>query len=506
MESARKVLLSQGKQCRRNLPWLIYGLLITAVIFWMQRHIISSGFWTDDFDFIRQLSGLSPWQALSLWAPGSFWCYRPVFLQYWWAGFQLWGVNAAAFHFASIILHLCVLLLLAWLGARLSGKNWLGFAAGIMFLFSSACSGQIPPFSERSVNAISWISSVSTLWAACFSLLTFHCWISYRATNRRLFAFLSLAFVWLALCSKEDAFSLPFALMAVDFLIWRKRSRWILLAPVAMAALFAVLDIWTDRLAHLHALPGAKEFLVIEPLRQLRLSIEFNRVIWNGLLPPSWLWGVISLVAIGWMLRRHRRALALGCWALLAAFPVPFGVGTHAFATRFYYYPAMVFSLFAVIGIWTLLREKDEFHQFAGIVWLVALAATFFSKPYLQPEWVWAGLIAVIAVAILYGRENRHSLLFLWWIPVLAIGSQLLIYGWDISYTIYMLCIIIVLAGVFKKRAIAQIAPALLAAVFALPQPLIVLGGSLILLMAQSGKWKLRSAQIVSRCRQLAHR
>jgi len=465
---------------RSHLLWTLYSIAITVTILFTQRRLIHSGFWRDDFDFAHQLPHLSFWGALHLWTPGSFWCYRPVFLQYWWIGFHLWGQNAAAFHLASILLHVAVTLLLAAFVTRLTNQKWLGFAAGIFFLLFPACLAQAPPFDERSISAISWISSVSAILAAFFTLLTLHCWMSYRQTSKRFLAVLSLAFLWLALCSKEDAFSLPFALFAFDYLLWRGRS-W--LAPLAMAVLFALCDLWTDHLAHMHAPAGAKEFLIFAPLTQLRLIVEFNTVIWNGILPELWGAAIVVLVALGWILRRHRTALALWFWVLVAAVPVPFGVGMHAFATRFYYYPSMVLCAFATVAIWLLLKENAAL-KIGGATWLAAIAAAYLHWPYIPIEFVWMGLILTAILAIIAAREEWCPSLVTIWILILAAGSQLIIYGWNIPWIAYFLSITFCLICCAWKQWKSHIAPAILVTALSLSQPLIVLAGGLLLLIA----------------------
>lgn len=469
-------------QFRNYLPWISYSVALSVAILFTQRRLIYSGFWADDFSFIHQLSHLSFGGALHLWAPGSFWSYRPVFLQYWWVGLHLWGQNAAAFHIASIAMHIAITLLLAALVTRLSHQKWLGFTAGIFFLLCPACLAQSPPFSERSISAISWISSVSAILAALFTLLALHCWMSYRQTAKRFLAVIALVFVWLALCSKEDAFSLPFVLIAFDYLLWRGRSRWIWLAPLAMAVLFALLDLWTNHLAHLNVTSTTNNFLVFAPLTQLRMIVEFNSVVWNHILPHLWAIAIVSLLALGWMLRRHRTALALWFWMLMAAVPVPFGAGTHGFATRFYYYPSMAFCALSTVAIWILMKQKGAM-KVAGAIWLAAIAANYLHWPFIPIEFVWFGLILTIILAAIASREKWCPPLMMWWIPILAAGSQLIIYGWNIPFIGYFILIILCLICSAGKQWKSHIAAAIFAAALSLSHPLIILAGSLLLLI-----------------------
>jgi hypothetical protein len=250
-----------------------------------------------------------------------------------------------------------------------------------------------------------------------------------------------------------------------------------------MAILFALFDLWTDHLTHLHAPPGTREFLAFEPLAQLRMMVEFNSMVWSGLLPQLWEITITALLALGWMLRRHRTSLALWFWMLVAAVPAPFGAGVHAFATRFYYYPAMILCAFTTVTIWMLLKQKAAL-KIVGIIWLAAIAAAYFHWRYIPIEFVWVGLILTSIIAIIAGRENWCPPLMMWWIPILAASSQIIIYGWNIPFTGYFILTVFCLICSARNQWKPHVAPAIFVTVLTLLNPLIVLSGSLLLSIA----------------------
>jgi len=139
------------------------------------------------------------------------------------AGGQPWGD-----HLGNVLLHLANTLLAFALLRRLSVRPWP--AAGAVALFA---------LHPVAVEAVAWCMGRKDLLATCFSLLTGHAFLSWRAAPRpRRAALLALAF-GAALLAKPTVAPLPVVLLLLDSLAERRLRRAALLALLPLLALAA---------------------------------------------------------------------------------------------------------------------------------------------------------------------------------------------------------------------------------------------------------------------------
>jgi|GEM_PF-2859890 len=460
----------------RYAAWCLFFIATLSFALWEHRHVLASGFWTDDFDFIEAFRHSTWLEAWGLWRPGAFWCYRPVFLLYWWAGLQIWGENAFAFHLASICLHAVATLIFALLVTRLTQQRLWGMVAAALFLLHPATSAPTLPFSERSIDAISWISSVSTLLAAGFSFATLHAWISWRQNGKKRFGLLALLFFWLALCSKEDAFALPFILIAFDFIFWPKANRWCLMPIVLIMAMYAGLNYLTNHIA-VSAQPDSRNYLHFVPGDRLITVAHSALNIWNGVLPMFIPAGIGLFLLLGWLLRQQKLAVAAWIWVLVASLPAPMGVGVHALATRFYYLPAFAVCAFSVIGIYSLLSGSQRegidktLTRIIGVFWFLNYVDSVIFLPL--PDFAVQGCLTFVLLAVTGVLVKEGFLPPFWgiWSAILLIGYSLPFWGLDLEIGILPFIIGIVLCLTFRQQWKVAILPAFAIAYFTANSP-----------------------------------
>ena len=456
--------------------WFLFTVIVTGITLWEYRNTLHSGFWRDDFEFIEAFSTMGWQEAWSLWKPGAFWCYRPVFLLYWWLGLQVWGENAFAFHLASTLLHVLAILLFAMLVSRFTRQQWMGLAVGALFLLHPSTFAQIPTFNERSIGAVTWISSVSTILAAIFSFATLHAWMSWRQNGKPLSGILIVLFCWLALCSKEDAFALPFVLTACDLIFWPRASRRFLI-PIALVAITYVgLNLLTYQLA-ISAQPNGQNYLHAALAARLKTTLHYALVVWNGVLPMFATAGLGLFLLLGWLLRPQRVALALWAWALIAMLPAPMGVGPHALATRFYYLPAFVVSALLVVGITHLLSGAGRtgtaktLIRLAGFFWLLATTGNYIPLPSLDFAVLGCLVFGLLGITLLLVREKYIPGFWGSWSVILLIGFQLPSLGLDLPIGSLPLILAILMCLVFRQQWKLAAIPAFIIAYFTAIDP-----------------------------------
>jgi hypothetical protein len=460
----------------RYTTWCLFFIATFIFALWEHRHVLESGFWTDDFDFTEAFRHTTWVEAWGLWRPGAFWCYRPVFLLYWWAGLQLWGENAFAFHLASVCLHASTTFIFALLIARLTQQRLLGMLAAVLFLLHPATSASNLPFSERSIDAISWISSVSTILAAGFSFATLHAWISWRQNGKKRFAVLALLFFWLALCSKEDAFALPFILISFDFIFWPKANRWWLLPIVLIMASYAGLNYLTNHIA-VSAQPLSRNYLHFSLGDRLITVVHYALVIWNGILPMFLPAGIGLFLLLGWFVRQQKLAIAAWIWVLLSVLPAPMGVGAHALATRFYYLPALAITAFSVIGIYYLLNGAHRkgiskmLTRITGVFWLLSYIDSILILPL--PDFAVQSCLTFILLCTTGILVKERLLPPFWgsWSAILLMGYSLPFWGLDLEIGLLPFIIGVVLCLTFRQQWRVAILPAFAIAYFTANNP-----------------------------------
>jgi Tfp pilus assembly protein PilF len=153
--------------------------------------------------------------------------YRPLRTTYFAAGYQLWGMNSAAYHGANLFFHLLNSFLLFLLIARLCEAERPALVAALVFAVHPALT-----------EDVCWICSSSDLLCMILYLSALLCWFRARdeaGGKRRAFLVISLVSLGLALLSKEMAVTFPAVIVGIDF--WREGfkgvapRRWLSYAP-----------------------------------------------------------------------------------------------------------------------------------------------------------------------------------------------------------------------------------------------------------------------------------
>jgi protein O-mannosyl-transferase len=152
--------------------------------------------------------------------------YRPIYMLWLMANYQLFGMVLPWWHLTSLLLHLLVILLMYKVGVRVLREPWPAALATMLFAFHPI-----------HVESVSYVSASTDLLVTVFMLVAFLAYSRFReqgASGWYLTA--SVLTAALAMLSKETGAMLPFALVAYEALRerppgphrWGKRLVWTL--------------------------------------------------------------------------------------------------------------------------------------------------------------------------------------------------------------------------------------------------------------------------------------
>jgi protein O-mannosyl-transferase len=152
--------------------------------------------------------------------------YRPIYILWLMANYQLFGMVLPWWHLTSLLLHILVIFLMYKVGVKVLREPWTAALATLLFAFH--------PIHAESV---SYVSASTDLLMAVFMLLAFLAYSRFREQGAsRWFLTASVLIAALAMLSKETGAMLPLALVAYELLRerppgvqrWWKRLVWTL--------------------------------------------------------------------------------------------------------------------------------------------------------------------------------------------------------------------------------------------------------------------------------------
>jgi len=264
---------------------------------------------------------------------------------------QMATLDARPFHAANLLLHALNVLLVFGLLRRLIRQDWAAGAGALLFA--------VHPLQ---VESVAWVTGLTDLLGAFFSLLALGEHIRFRESGRRYHRALAALWFVLALGSNPSAVTLPLVALAVDHWllgrVWRDGSEalawWVPLAGAAVlitrhaepVTALAVTVPWAARpLIAGDALAVGLAHLVWPASLALDYGRSPHAVLGGGW---AWLTGLVPLVLAALVRRSHRPWLkAAAAVYVLALLP---SLGLIPFRFQAYSTVADRYSYFALLG------------------------------------------------------------------------------------------------------------------------------------------------------------
>ena len=214
------------------------------------------------------------------------------------------GMHAAAYYAATILLHI----LNTWLIYLLGIWRPLGFAL-------SAFAAAFFAVYEGHQEAIMWLSGSTEPLLLFFGLISLLCFLKFLERRGVLWYVASIVAFCFALLSKESAVIMVALLalpVAFDRRLW---TSWPLFVPYAALAVLAALSIFV---AGSHSFRFQDGSFSLHAPFWLTLPLNAGRLLW--------FWGLLSLIAIlVWKPPRYREILAIAAaWLVLSLIPYSF--------------------------------------------------------------------------------------------------------------------------------------------------------------------------------------
>jgi protein O-mannosyl-transferase len=251
--------------------------------------------------------------------------YHPLTILFYAIEFQLFGLNAAGYHFINILLHLINTALVFLLILKISKRNEVAIICALFF--------GIHPMH---VESVIWISELKDLLYSMFYLGAMYYYCKYISNSSAKNYFIVIAFFVLSLLSKSAAITLPLVLCVLDFYYQRGISRKVILEKipfVILSALFCAVTIASQKSIGAINTDWMPKYSLIQRFFVVSYGVCFY--IWELFLPiglsaihyapkiiPSWFYVMPVLLA----------ALAVSVWKVkILRKEIIFGIAFYLF-------------------------------------------------------------------------------------------------------------------------------------------------------------------------------
>src|SRR5689334_3341833 len=137
--------------------------------------------------------------------------YYPILFSSYWLEYQVWRLDAAAYHAVTLALHLANVVLVLLLARGLGAKGWVAAATAAIFAVHPV-----------QVASVAWISEQKNTLSALFYLVAFLLYLRHRRTGRWTAYAGCLASFAAALLSKTQTLTFPLSILLAEWLLLRR--------------------------------------------------------------------------------------------------------------------------------------------------------------------------------------------------------------------------------------------------------------------------------------------
>jgi protein O-mannosyl-transferase len=245
-------------------PWIYPALVLIAVTVAAFVRVLGHDFtnWDDTINITENplvkppsIEGL-----LMLWTEPYHGLYIPLVYTSYLFDFLAGGGNAWFFHLTNLVLHVGAALTVMVILARLASLSAAGDGASALVRFGATAGAVLFAVHPLQAEPVSWLTGRKDVLSGLFALIAVQQYIEVLCAGGRApggvfgsrhYWVASVAFILSLLC-KPGAVSLPLALFAVEFFVWRRPVRGSL---TALAPWLAVAALWTVLTMGAHGVP-----------------------------------------------------------------------------------------------------------------------------------------------------------------------------------------------------------------------------------------------------------
>lgn len=338
--------------------------------------VLSYPFIYDDIGQIVKNQHIQAWSYLPQYFTRNVWSqfnavsnyYRPAFLVWLLLSYKTFGLNPAAWHAVSVVLHAIVTGLVYLLAVHeLKNRTNAFFAAALFAVY------------PVHVESVTWISGVTEPLLAMLFVSSVLSYFRWRDSGSKRWCSISLAFYVLALLAKETAVMLVPMIWCYEWFRQREsgtsarmRMAGVIAAPYGVVAIaFLVVramvlkGIAPDVGNHaspttlLLTLPAALYFYLAKLLWPLPLSVFYPFAFITKASLMNFVWPSVVLIAVGaglYLWSRHQSEVISAClWLVLPILPPVFAivrfVPSDLVHDRYLYLPSIGFCMLLAMGL-----------------------------------------------------------------------------------------------------------------------------------------------------------
>lgn len=383
--------------------------MLLALCAWAFAPALSGGFL--DWDDRDNLLAHTRWRGLGLdelrWMFGTLHLgpYQPLTWLSWALDFELWGLDARAFHATNLALHALASVLLFGSARALLARRWPQAVHRAAVDLGACAAAALFALHPLRVESVCWITERRDVLAGALLVGSLRAWIAWTAPSaRRRWYWIALALYVASLLAKASALGWPLVLFALDLRVLR-RGPWRTLAREQLAFLAPALLLAGVALAGQGALPGAmaswREHGLAARAAQSAYGWCFYlaqtgiaagvRPLYDLVLPldpgePRFLAALVLAplaLLLAWRARRRWPALWTGllAYTLLAAPLLGFAqTGPQLVAARYSYQPSLALALLFGAGVTTLASSPARRAGLAALLFALVLSWSSISR------------------------------------------------------------------------------------------------------------------------------
>ena len=183
---------------------------VAVAVFAIYARALSAFFFEDDFQLLVGSWNFDPANLLHLKAR-----FKPVFEIYFWLGSAVFGRSTAAFHAASLVVHVVNGWLVLAIARRLGMRPAFAFLTALLFVVQPAY-----------VAAVAWVGAIAESLVVLFGCTSAYAILKLRESGRRAWLAVAIATFALALFSHESGVVFLPIIILIDYVAAGRAAPW----------------------------------------------------------------------------------------------------------------------------------------------------------------------------------------------------------------------------------------------------------------------------------------